>query len=166
MRINPNLYNGPSSLRLDPAPGSVALYIGDLTKLTPGKTYTFSCDFKQINGASKAMRPIAHIAQGHNKLFKSYGRYYLANVSSGRLVFTFDYIAEANSLMSYTEHSANSQNIGAIWSRIKIEEGGDDTLYIPNKESLEYSKQAVFKAGGYTQKYILSNGFKGLAYVS
>lgn len=149
MKINPNLYDGERKIIIKPQDMTMARYIGDLTNLIPGKTYTFSCKMKQIPGIDKRATNIIHIAQGHNQRYKSYGGYYIKDISDGILEFTFNYIAEANSILCYTNLSSETNNIGAAWWDIEIVEGASkNPLYVPNKDSLEPSKQAIFVAGG------------------
>lgn len=149
MLINPNLYDGERKIIAEPKDMVMARYIGDLTKLIAGETYTFSCKMKQIPGEGREIDNVVHIVQGHNEMYKSYGAYQVKSIEDGFLNFTFTYIAEANSILCYTALSSKTNNMGAEWSNIEIVEGKDrNPIFIPSKDKLEPSKQAVFVAGG------------------
>lgn len=149
MKINPNLYDGERKIIAEPKDMVMARYIGDLTKLIAGETYTFSCKMKQIPGEGREIDNVVHIVQGHNERYKSYGAYQVKSIEDGFLTFTFTYIAEANSILCYTALSSKTNNMGAEWSNIEIVKGeNQNPIFIPNKDSLQPSKQAVFVAGG------------------
>lgn len=157
MRINPNLYDGERKIIAEPKDMVMARYIGDLTKLIAGETYTFSCKMKQIPGEGREIDNVVHIVQGHNERYKSYGAYQVKSIEDGFLTFTFTYIAEANSILCYTALSSKTNNMGAEWSNIEIVKGeNQNPIFIPNKDSLQPSKQAIYPAGGYSRKYIHS----------
>lgn len=168
MIIKPNLYDGERKIIAEPKDMPMARYIGDLTKLIPGETYTFSCKMKQIPGEGLEIDNVIHIVQGHNERYKSYGNYEVKDIKDGFLTFTFTYIAEANSILCYTALSTKTNNMGAEWSNIEIVKGeNQNPIFIPNKDSLQPSKQAVFVAGGGIQRHIPSiRPDWGLAYVS
>lgn len=157
MKIKPNLYKGENKILENPREDIGHKYIGDTSNLIPGKSYTFSCKIKQIPGENKHETNSVHIAQGHNQRFKSYGGYYIKDISDGILEFTFNYIAESNSILCYTGVGNLAIKMGAEWSNIEIVEGDSkNPIFIPNKDNLEPSNQAVFVAGGYSRKCIHS----------
>ena len=153
MIIKPNLYDGERKIIAEPKDMTMARYIGDLTKLIPGETYTFSCKMKQIPGEGREIDNVVHIAQGHNERYKSYGNYEVKDIKDGILVFTFDYISDANSILCYTDISSKTRNMGAEWSDIEIVEGASkNPVYVANKDNLDPSKQAIYLAGGVFQE--------------
>lgn len=153
MVIKPNLYKGDSKIIEQPREAVGHKYLGDISGFTPGETYTFSCKMKQIPGESVQATNNVHITQGHNKAYKSYGQYYVKDISNGTLQFTFDYIEGANSILCYTAQTKDGNNMGAEWSEIEIVEGDTrNPVYVPNENTIDPSKQAVFKAGGVFQE--------------
>lgn len=167
MIIKPNLYYGERRIIANPENMVMARYIGDLTNLTEGNTYTFSCKMKQVPGEGREFTNIVHVVQGHNKRYKSYGNYVVKDISNGILEFTFNYIAEANSILCYTDLSQRTINMGAEWSEIEIVEGDTkNPVYIPNENTIDLSKQAVFKAGGGIPRGVSTLLRLGVGYVS
>lgn len=154
MLINPNLYIGDRKIVEKPLLERIgASYISDTSNLIPGKTYTFSCKMKQIPGEGKQVTNEVHIAQGHNEEHKSYGGYSRAKIVDGILEYTFKYISDANSILCNTAVGTDAFNMGAEWSNIEIVKGeNQNPIFIPNKDSLQPSKQAIYLAGGVFQE--------------
>lgn len=150
MLINPNLYKGGIKVIEHPRDAIGHKYIGDISDFTPGKTYTFSCKIIQIPGKGKLKTNKVHIAQGNNQEYKTYGDYYIKDISSGILEFTFDYIAGVNSLLCYTAVGKDGYNMGAEWSDIEIVEGNTkNPIFVPNENNIETAKRQYFIGGGY-----------------
>lgn len=153
MLIRPNLYKGDRKIVVEPSERLGAYYISDTSGLTPGETYTFSCRMKQIPGEGKQVTNEVQIAQGHSKRYKSYGGYSRAKIVDGILEYTFKYISDANAILCNVAVGADAYNMGAEWWDIEIVEGASkNPLYVPNKNNLDPSKQAVFLAGGVFQE--------------
>ncbi|WP_105300904.1 hypothetical protein [Anaerococcus marasmi] len=153
MLINPNLYEGDRKIIAEPKDMTMARYIGDLTKLIAGETYTFSCKMKQIPGEGREIDNFVHIVQGHNERYKSYGAYQVKSIEDGFLTFTFTYIAEANSILCYTALSSKTNNMGAEWSEIEIVEGENrNPIFVPSEKTLETAKRQYFIGGGVRSK--------------
>lgn len=149
MKINPNLYKGENKILEIPSEHTGYKCIGDTSDLIPGKSYTFSCNIKQIPGIDNQATNVVDVAQVNVQRFKSYGGYCRKDISDGILEFTFNYIAEANSIICYTGIDDLAINMGAEWSNIEIVEGENrNPIFIPSKDKIEPSKQAVFVAGG------------------
>lgn len=146
MIINPNLYVGKRVTNISPSGTpyrSLNLVINTVVpNLIKGKTYTWSFDIEQDESGSGGIS--VGIFSDKGKLIES--KEYKVD---SKISYTFAYNPEIHKgLLAYTDRAGMTQNIGAIFKNIKVEEGNQATTYIPNSKTLAPSKQAIFVAGG------------------
>lgn len=132
--------------------------------LIDGQTYTFSCKIKQSeNGTGHASIIVA------NKNLEDVGDYesehIKIDIKDYKVTFTYDK-SNDDLIIVYNDIFSKTAGIDAQFEDYKLEEGDKCTPYIPNKNSLEPSKQAVFLAGGGIPRGVSTLGFKGVLYVS
>lgn len=115
--------------------------------LVDGKTYTVSFVMEQskkgcgeFNAGPLSYPPTA--LMDHTK-------YEIKDRSSFK--FTYNKSTQ-ESIAVYTDLVSRKAGVGATLKYVKIEEGDKVTPYIPSKNSLDTSKQAVFLAGGVFQE--------------
>lgn len=147
MVINENLYTGPRKVEikaLDNNANYQEVIIPD--GLIDGERYTISADISQKNGKGV----ISYVI--FDKDIRLRGEFVHAKIN-GKTPFTFNYKSElTHKILLYSGQAGNTRGISTIYSNIKIEKGEEATPYIPSKNSLDPSKQSVFKAGGVFQE--------------
>lgn len=159
MLINPNLYNGDSKIIRSPLnTGSATdnFNLADINlnvlNLEEGKTYTCSLRIKQSsNGSGKFS---AQALRGRNWLSRGCEKKVCKVGEIAFYTFTYEK-GNTDNMVFYTDISGETRGIGAIFYEIKLEEGNTATPYLPHKDTLEPSKQALLTTGGgYLQRFI------------
>ena len=129
-------------------------YLQDFVGLTHGESYTFSCYVRLVNGHSKKISARAYGTDCEFDLGANYSR----------ISHTFKYDANfkyKNIYVFIGKDGETSGNKIAIKCP-KLEVGEQATPYIPNKNSVDPSKQAIFKSGGgYSKRFIHSHRIGG-----
>ena len=115
-----------------------------------GDTYTFSCNIDNIDG-DDTMEIVTYPGTNEIKTLKSDGT---------KQTFKFTVADHKTNLYLYLGIRANTKGSYKIYN-IKIEKGDKATPYIPSKNSLDPSKQAIFKVGGYSKRCIHSHRIGG-----
>lgn len=149
MRIKPNLLNTLEGITYNQINKkdnwrNVKIPIPD--NLIDGETHTFSCEIKQGNTGTG----YASIIIANNNL-ENVGNYRSENIKIDIRDFktTFTYNKSTNNLIIvYNDIFGKTANIDAEFSNYKLEKGKESTLYNPNIDNLDPSKQAIYLAGG------------------
>lgn len=115
--------------------------------LVVGQEYTFSCEIDNIDGGKELdvvvypnTVPIAETFLADN----------------GRQAYTFKLNSENTHIYLYLGKREKTYGSYKIYN-VKLEEGTEDTTYVPYKDNLETAKRQYFIGGGTSRKYILSN---------
>ncbi|WP_276862957.1 hypothetical protein [Anaerococcus tetradius] len=148
MKINPNLYVGPNKIQLIPTKlnyNYYRLFYKDIG-CEIGQEYTLSFDSEQtINGSGQIT--ILFLDKYANTI-----RSCIYN-SGKRQSITFIYGLNGEERLNiYSDIAGKDANIGLTIFNFKLENGKEETVYNPNINSLEPSKQAVFLTGGVFQE--------------
>lgn len=151
MRINPNLYQGKTTLEYDGK--GKQWYNGvfiPVPALEEGELYTLSCDINRINYEDIPLYKSVNVgptrADGSTIYEKEYG-YTATDVSSNVIIYTFKYRSDIKSIWAYS-NIGNRPRVKAIYSKIKIEKGKEKTPYIPSINTIETAKRQYFIGGG------------------
>lgn len=116
------------------------------TNLNENEMYTFSLDVSQINGSGQLS--IIIFNKDNTLGYKT-----LIAKNNTRNSLSFEYIPKKTvNILVYSDIAGKTQFVGAKIRNIKIERGDKATPYIPNKNIVDPSKQAIFKAGGAFQE--------------
>lgn len=162
MKINPNLYVGPNKIRLKPSKSNYnycRLFYKDIG-CEIGQEYTLSFDSEQtINGSGQIT--IVYLDKNANTTRIGY----YDNGKRQSITFIYGLNGEER-LNIYSDIAGKDANIGLTVFNFKLENGKEETVYNPNINSLEPSKQAVFLAGGGIQGSVSTLGQEGVCYVS
>ncbi|MBS5989616.1 hypothetical protein [Anaerococcus hydrogenalis] len=149
MLINPNLYTGKSKVIYDGYGNAYNNGVFVLTgKLEEGKTYTLSCDIERTTIGNTPIDMSVNIGpcRSDHSTIKDIG-YTYTDISNGKAVYTFTYRNDINSIWIFS-NQGDRPRVKAIYTKIKIEEGKEPTLYVPNKNSLDPSKQPLLPPEG------------------
>ena len=144
MLINPNLYEGPSKIIISPKNekwNSGSLYLNDLN-LVEGKAYTLTLLSEQTKNG-----PGTHDWGFFEKNIETPWKMGKVNTNSYEKI-EFTYTSKIYRIILYPGYRGQSENIGATFYKIKIEED-EGTLYIPNENAIETAKRQYFIGGGY-----------------
>lgn len=152
MVINENLlsgYSNPSIIEANDNPYHYIEYqIPD--NLEENQVYTISLEGSQTNGSGK-FSVIIFDKETRNK------SNVLIAQNGAREHLTFKYVSELTDIvLVYSDIDGQCNGVGLTVRNVKIEKGNKATPYIPNKNSVDPSKQAIFKAGGYSKRCIHS----------
>ena len=171
MIINPNLYIGIDRKQISPVNANYNFYkifckdIG----CELGHEYTLSFDCEQTsNGSGKIT--ILSLDKNNDDI-----RQYSCNIGK-RQSITFIYgLNSVDRINIYSDIMGQTDNIGLEVFNFKLEKGKEETIYNPNINNLEPSKQAIFVAGGGIQGSVSTLSLKlveidqlylGVGYVS
>ena len=123
--------------------------IGNLSDLDliDGETYTVSFVLEQTEkGCGKFNAGPLSFAP---KTLLDRTNYEIKDRSSFKFVYDQN---KHSSLAVYTDLVSRSAGVGGTIKNVKIEKGDEATPYIPSKNNIDPSKQAIFKAGGGIQR--------------
>ena len=116
------------------------------TNLNENEMYTFSLDVSQINGSGELSMIIFN--KDHSLTYKT-----IIGKNNSRNSFSFKYMQDKTEhILLYSDIAGKTQFVGATFRNIKLEKGDKATPYIPNKNIVDPSKQAIFKSGGVFQE--------------
>lgn len=153
MKINPNLYVGPNKIQLTPYKSNYNYYRFFYKGMgcEIGQEYTLSFDSEQtINGSGQIT--ILYLDKNANTTRSGYYD------SGKRQSITFVYGLNGEERLNvYSDIAGKDANIGLAMFNFKLENGKEETVYNPNINSLEPSKQAIFLAGGVFQEVYPEN---------
>ena len=106
--------------------------------LVVGQEYTFSCEIDNIDG-DKELDVSAYPGLVRLGNFKA---------DNGRQACTFKLNSEYTHIFLYLGKIEKTNGSYKIYN-IKLEEGTEDTTYVPYKDNLETAKRQYFIGGGY-----------------
>lgn len=131
----------------------------DNLDLVDGETYTFSANLNLSKGETSSVM----LYDSDYKVLSGTSTFSIKELSS----FTFTYNDGVTSRIAcYAGIHGSTSGISAEYTNIKIEKGDKATAYIPNKNSLEPSKQAIFPIGGVPRSLPYIEDIRGLVYVN
>lgn len=167
MRIKPNLLNtleGITENQIDKNDKWRNVKIPIPRNLIDGKTYTFSCKINQSeNGTGYASILVA------SKNLEDVGDYKsehtIIDIKDYKVTFTYNK-SNNDLIIVYNDILAKTSGIDAEFEDYKLEEGDKCTPYIPHKDLIEPSKQAIFLAGGGIPRGVSTLDIQGVGYVS
>ena len=155
MLINPNLYEGKTTLEYDGKgkPWYNGVFI-PVPTLEEGEFYTLSCDINRYNYEDTSLYRSVNVgptrADGSTIYEKEYG-YTYTDISSNKIIYTFKYRADIKSIWAFCNDGAKPK-VKAVYSKIKLEKGKEKTQYVPNETTLETAKRPYFIGGGVFQE--------------
>lgn len=160
MLINPNLLN-TKKVKIGAEDHTHNFRIIDLPiDLVEGKKYTISCSCQFSKGGEGSLI----IADFKNM-----------SPTSNRAIFKEDTINEfsfvykpdrTNRILLYAGVAGYTNNIEGLYYNLKLEKGDKATPYIPHKDFIDPSKQAIFLAGGGIPRDLSTLDMQGVEYVS
>ena len=158
MIIKPNLYDGPYrvTIKADKDYNSNGTFFDIKGKIKEGVNYTFSAKviIENLEGVEETKSVTLGLNDGINKEFVSF---HTTNINDGKISLKFEGKEEITRILSYTGPYGDIKGRGMTWYEVELVEGDiGNKVFIPSKNSLEPSKQAIFLAGGYSRKFIHS----------
>lgn len=112
------------------------------TNLNENDVYTFSVDVSQTNGSGELSMIIFN--KDHSLTYKT-----IIGKNNTRNSFSFEYMQDRTAhILLYSDIAGKTQFVGATFRNIKLEKGNKATPYIPNKNTLDPSKQALLPPEG------------------
>lgn len=145
MIVNENLYDGKNIIIKPQNKTHNFWRITIPNDLIDGEVYVFHAKVKQTdNGSGKC---------GFSIRKEGYPNTAWTSLPIDNFIYKFKYNSiTQNSILVYSDIQERTNNVGAEFAMIKLEKGDQATPYIPSKNSLDPSKQAIFKAGGVFQE--------------